>query len=537
MLRTLLICFISVWMLAQAPDPGASQPPAPQAPASQVVKLPSGALVTFRDQPLFKVQGLSSQFSPEARAKAIQGRLERILEDPLQSMPKLALVEAENASEIFCGETLLMIVTEEDAKAENASRQELAKKRLEQLDVLLASQTWTARLRRTALIAFYALLVTLGGAIVWRALGIGMAQARKKVQSIDPERFPHFKIQNLELISESAMRSLTLKALGFVHALGVILLGYVYLSIVFSFFPATRGLAYKLFSLLWHPFKGVLEGFIDYLPKLFFIIVIIFVTRYILKGIQLIFKGIDSGLLKFNHFHTDWSEPTYKLVRIFVMAFALVAAFPYLPGSGSEAFKGISLFFGLVFSLGSSGAVSNAVSGVLITYMRPFKVGDVICAGETTGCVVEKSLLVTRIRTPKNVDITIPNALLLNAQVQNYSEQAATKGLILHTTVTIGYDVPWRQVHELLIAAAAATPDVLSDPKPFVLQTSLDDFYVSYQINAYTQNPGRMAGILSDLHTQILEKFNAAGVEIMSPHYRANRDGSPITIPAKTEGA
>lgn len=214
-----------------------------------------------------------------------------------------------------------------------------------------------------------------------------------------------------------------------------------------------------------------------------------------------------------------------------MIALALVVAFPYFPGSGSEAFKGISLFMGIIFSFGSTGMVGNVVAGVMITYMRPFQIGDRIAVGDTVGDVVEKSLLVTRLRTIKNVDVTIPNSTLLGAQVQNFSANARDRGLILHTTVTIGYDAPWRTVHALLIGAAKATPGILEEPAPFVLQTSLDDFYVSYQINAYTKDPARMAGIYSDLHANIQEKFNEGGVEIMSPHYRAARDGNQTTIP------
>jgi small-conductance mechanosensitive channel len=206
--------------------------------------------------------------------------------------------------------------------------------------------------------------------------------------------------------------------------------------------------------------------------------------------------------------------------------------FPYLPGAGSDAFKGVSLFVGVLFSLGSSGAVGNIVAGVVLTYTNAFRVGDRVQIGETVGDVVERTMLVTRVRTIKNVDITIPNGTVLASQVINFTTQAADRGLILHSTVTIGYDVPWRQVHELLIAAAGATENVLAEPAPFVLQTSLDDFYVSYQINAYTELPAVMAQTYSLLHQNIQDRFNEAGVEIMSPHYGALRDGNQATIPA-----
>jgi small-conductance mechanosensitive channel len=173
------------------------------------------------------------------------------------------------------------------------------------------------------------------------------------------------------------------------------------------------------------------------------------------------------------------------------------------------------------------------VAGVVLTYTRAFLVGDRVRIGDTEGDVVRRSLLVTKVRTIKNVEITIPNGTVLASPIINFTTHAATHGLILHTTVTIGYDAPWRRVHELLIAAARATEHVLQDPAPFVFQTSLDDSYVSYQINAYTDRPAVMADTYSLLHQNIQDQFNRAGVEIMSPHYKALRDGNRVTIPAE----
>jgi small-conductance mechanosensitive channel len=211
--------------------------------------------------------------------------------------------------------------------------------------------------------------------------------------------------------------------------------------------------------------------------------------------------------------------------------FALVVAFPYLPGGKSDAFKGVSIFIGVLLSLGSGSAMGNIVSGVVLTYMRPFRVGDRVQIADTIGDIIDKSLLVTRLRTIKNVEVTIPNSAILNGQVINYSAMAQTPGLILHTTVTIGYDAPWRTVHELMSSAALATEGILSEPRPFVLQTALNDFNVSYEINAYTHRPNEMTRLYSALHANIQEKFNAAGVEIMSPNYLALRDGNTVTLP------
>ena len=224
-------------------------------------------------------------------------------------------------------------------------------------------------------------------------------------------------------------------------------------------------------------------------------------------------------------------QPTYKIVRFMVLAFVLVVIWPFLPGTGSEAGKGVSLFLGALFTLGSSSAVANMVAGTVLTYTRAFRIGDRIQLGDTVGDVIEKTLLVTRVRTIKNVEITVPNALVLSGHIINYSAVAKKGGLILHTTVTIGYDAPWRKVHELLVAAARATENVLETPAPFVLQTSLDDFFVSYQLNAYTDQAAVMARTYSDLHQNIQEKFSGGGVEIMSPHYAALRDGNRTAIP------
>jgi small-conductance mechanosensitive channel len=209
----------------------------------------------------------------------------------------------------------------------------------------------------------------------------------------------------------------------------------------------------------------------------------------------------------------------------------LIVIFPYMPGSDSPIFKGVSVFVGVLFTFGSAGALGNIVAGLVLTYMRAFKLGDRVKIGEVTGDIIGRTLLVTRIRTIQNEIISIPNSTVMSNHAINYSTDSAVNGLIIHTTVTIGYDAPWRQIHQLLIDAALATPMIDTEPKPYVLQTSLDDYYVSYRINAFTKEPNRQAIIYSHLHENIQDKFNEAGVEIMSPHYKALRDGNSITIP------
>ena len=212
--------------------------------------------------------------------------------------------------------------------------------------------------------------------------------------------------------------------------------------------------------------------------------------------------------------------------------FMIVVIFPYLPGSDSPVFQGVSVFLGFLFTFGSAGSLSNIIAGLVLTYMRLFKMGDRVKIGSISGDVIEKNMLVTRVRTTKNEIISIPNATVMNSHTINYSSDAPEKGLIMHSTITIGYDIPWRKMEEVLIKAALKTPLLLEDPAPFVLQTSLDDFYVSYQINAYTREPNKQATIYSNLHANIQDFCNEAGIEIMSPHYRAARDGNQSTIPA-----
>jgi small-conductance mechanosensitive channel len=339
------------------------------------------------------------------------------------------------------------------------------------------------------------------------------------------------KVKNLEVISEERILEQFRFGIKIFKFFISIIIAYFFFTILFSFFSFSQDWASTLVSYIITPLKSVLDSFVGFLPNLFTIIVIVFVTRYVLKFIKFLFNEIERGTIFFPKFPSEWAEPTYKIVRFLLFAFAAIVIFPYLPGSNSDAFKGVSVFLGIMFSIGSSSAIANIVAGVVLTYMRPFKIGDRVKIADTMGDIIEKTLLVTRVRTIKNVDISIPNAMVLGSHIINFSSSAKDKGLILHTSVTIGYDVHWKKVHELLLSAAKQTENTLTEPSPFILQTSLDDSYVSYELNVYTEKPGIMAKIYSELHQNIQDKFNEAGVEIMSPHYSAVRDGNSTAIP------
>lgn len=343
------------------------------------------------------------------------------------------------------------------------------------------------------------------------------------------------KIQHLEVVSAERVRQ-TLHALnhGGRFAVELALLG-LFAARILNLFPEAQPAARELRVSVAGPLLVIGQAMVDYLPNGLQIVIILLVTRYGLKLIHLFFHAIDAGIIVLPDFYPEWAEPTYKIVRLLVFVFIPFLIIPLLPGANSQFFDEITFFIGLLVSLGSTSVIKNMTAGIVLTYTRAFQIGDRVRIGEVSGDVLEKSLFVTRIQTIKNEQIAMPNGAVLDSNIVNFSALAADKGLILHTSVTIGYDVDWRQVHSLLIDSALATPHILSDPKPFVLQTSLDDYYVAYEINAYTDLPNQIAGTLSALHQHILDSFHEAGVEIMSPSYSALRNGSDIAIPPQRE--
>ena len=382
---------------------------------------------------------------------------------------------------------------------------------------------------------FDLLLVAIATIILFKVFGwvkAGFNLVAGRIESEREKSLKGFKFQRVEIFTASQLTSFLLGVNKYVRYGVNILLVFAYLTGVFSVFPQTRGVVMKMLASIFDIVQSAWQGLMDYLPSLLNLIVIIFATYYLLKFMRFIFHEIEKGTITFAGFHADWALPTYQMMRFVVIAFALVVAFPFLPGSGSPAFQGVSVFVGLLFSLGSTSVVANIVSGVVLTYTRSFRMGDRVKIADTVGDIIEKGLLVTRIRTIKNVEITIPNSMVMGSHIINYSTVSQEHGLILNTTVTLGYDIPWRLIHETLIKAAQTTPGILPEPRPFVLQTSLDDSYVSYELNAYTNQPNRMAVIYSELHQNIQDFCNEAGIEILSPLYGALRDGNPSTIPA-----
>ena len=301
-----------------------------------------------------------------------------------------------------------------------------------------------------------------------------------------------------------------------------IVLLYITLPIIFSLFSPTRNLSSVLFGYILNPIRDIIFSAVAYIPNLIKIIIFILITHYSLKALKYFADQIEKGRLKIPRFYAEWAAPTYRISQVLLWAFTVAFVYPYLPGSDSGAFQGVSVFVGVIFSLGSTTAIGNLVAGLVITYMRPFKLGDRVKIKDITGFVVAKNLMVVRLKTHKNEYVTFPNLIILGSNIINYntSSDEDEEGLIIFAEVTVGYSVQWQTVHDILINAALITDHVQKKPKPFVLQTQLDDFYACYQINCYTKEVSRVPLIYTLLYENIQNGFRESGLDLTSAHYR-----------------
>ncbi|MFD0764622.1 mechanosensitive ion channel family protein [Mucilaginibacter lutimaris] len=488
-------------------------------------------VIPFRDT-LFYIFTRQGSFTARDRAEAISNRIAKLSDIFAFKTDSLKLAKAEQTTDILFRDQLLISISDQDALWQNTSRDQLANSIRTKIGIAVIAHQQETRWQTIMLESFLALLVI----VVTVLLIYGIRKLFNWLQIRLMKQTGWFnkgiRLKNYELLNAENELAAIKKVLTLVKWAVILLVIYLALPILFGIFPFTKDVSDTLLNYLISPLKKIVHAIWAYIPNLMTILVLIVVFRYVLKFFKFITTEIEHGQLNVPGFYSDWANPTYQIIRVLVLAFMLIVIFPYLPGSDSGVFKGVSVFMGVLFTFGSAGALSNVVAGLVLTYMRAFKIGDRVKIGEVTGDVIEKTILVTRVRTIQNEIISIPNSTVMGNHTINYSSDAPVNGLIVHTTVTIGYDVPWRDVHQLLIDSALATPMIEAEPKPYVLQTSLDDYYVSYRINAFTKEPNRQAVIYSALHANIQDHFNKAGVEIMSPHYRALRDGNATTVPS-----
>ncbi|MCC8408033.1 mechanosensitive ion channel family protein [Mucilaginibacter sp. UR6-1] len=490
------------------------------------------AVQPFRDT-LFSIYLKQGSFTAKDRAEAVQHRLILLADNYRFSADSLKISEAEQTTDIVYGDELIMSVSDMDALWQNTSRSKLAQKLRATIGhavVINRDETSIQTLVKEGLLALLVIAVLslliyfINRLFRWFTgkLALNERVSKKGVH-----------IRNYQLLTPARQLGLINTAIGLVRWVVILITVYFALTILFSIFPFTRDISAALLGYILSPLRKIGEAIWNYIPNLITIIILVVVFRYVLRFFNFIKLEIERGQLTIPGFYADWANPTYQIIRVLVLAFMIVVIFPYLPGNESPIFKGVSVFVGVLFTFGSAGALGNVVAGLVLTYMRAFKIGDRVKIGEVTGDIIEKNLLVTRIRTIQNEIISIPNSTVMSNHTVNYSSDATHKGLIVHTTVTCGYDVAWREVHKLLIEAASRTPLLEKEPLPYVFQTSLDDFYVSYRINAFTKSPNKQALIYSDLHANIQDVFNEAGIELMSPRYNAVRDGNTTAIPAE----
>ena len=489
------------------------------------------AVIPFSDTVIVIYTRIGSSNASE-RAQTITHKIRKMYENDMFNKDSLIMVKNESGYDIAYKDEIIMSVTEYDSKWYNENPEKIAGICLTKIrDSVLHEKekmSFTNILKRIGL----AVLVILIIGILMYLINILFRRSAKLITESRKTYFSGIKIGNINILNPHQHKKFLLKINAVLRFIVKLIVIYFSLPVLFSIFPSTKSYAETLISWVLTPAGKIVNGIIDFLPNLVTIGVIYIFTHYAIKSLKYVADEIESGDISLKGFYKDWTKPTFNILKFILYAFMLVLIFPYLPGSDSDAFKGVSVFIGILFSFGSTSAITNIVAGLVITYMRAFQIGDIIKIGDVMGIVMEKTLLVTRVKTIKNEDISIPNATVLSSHTINYTANSKNPGLIIHTTVTIGYDVPWKKMHEALINAALRTELILKEPKPFVLQTSLDDFYVSYQINAYTQAADMQAVVYSDLHANIQDCCNEAGIEIMSPHYRNMRDGNMTTIPA-----
>jgi small-conductance mechanosensitive channel len=531
-----LVCLLlgSVTGLSIAQEPKGS--PAKTAVQSNADLAPaeySPAPVEIDGRPIFLVYGAVGGLSPDERAGNIK---RRILDFAKQREIPAGTVHIEDRgpwTEILAGDKPMMDVSEYDARNAGRPRSDLASEYAEIIRRTVTAyrqvHSWDNLVRAWIYTAITSagLSLSLLFLVRLRRMLRSRIQRWTEARDVTDVRRTVFS-RSLQYLGRS---SLAIARLLF-WVLLIALLN-VYVTLLLSFYPATRYNSNRIINWIFSQIADFASAVAAYLPNLLVVAAICLVAYYLIRLDGYIFAEIREGRLKPKSFYPEWAEPTAKLVRLLILVATAIVAFPYLPASNSPAFRGISVFLGILLSLGSTSSVAHAVAGTILTYMRSFSVGDFVKIGDTVGVVMERNLLVTRIRTQKQEVVTIPNGSVLGGVVVNYSAEARNNGVVFHTKVSIGYNAPWKEVHDLLVAAALSTRDVLKDPHPFVLQSSLDDFYVSYELNAFTAHPQNMQFIYSDLHQNIQDRFNEGGIEINSPHYASIRDGNRMAVPVQ----
>ncbi len=526
-LKEILLLGLTLFLVAIACPLTYSQPN--QAPAQLYV---DQAPVMLGKQTIFVLENGVGLFSVQERAQAVSHRIVSLANAPTFQADSIRIKTQSNGTKILADDQVILTVTPADVQAVGQTQQALAQRYRQQ--IIAAIEEDRARFfkgdPRTSLPLIAA--ATVAVIVIFMILNRIFPRILSGLAAWQQARISAISVDGMELRPLNRIFKLSINALKFLRLATLLMVIFIYGTFVLSRFPQTARLAASIKQDFLTLLTDIWHKFLDSIPQLLMLALGIFICYMVIELTNSIFKALERGSLSIPGFYPEWASITSRLVNLLIIGFTLALLFPLLPGYQSNAFKGVSLFFGALVSFGATGTVSNMLAGIELTYSRSFKRGDIVKIGDFKGKVVDQRLLITRMRTIENEIITISNKQLLSNQIINYSSSAREYNapLMLHTTITLGYDIPLQDIHQALMAAAYATAHILHEPAPCVWQTSLDDFYVSYQLNAYTAQPILMYTIYSELIANILQKCDEAGIEILSPHYAALRDGNESTL-------
>ena len=478
-----------------------------------------GRPIVFEKDTLYYLYTSYGPYDIDTRVKYVEEKLKELYNDPYFVADSIKIKPAGDYLSVMYNDKTITGVSMVDALWENSSQTELAQRYANIIKNTIVKYKEQNSLKSVLIrLAELLLVLFIAFILVWAINRL--FDFLKKITLNSEHRFlTSIRIRNYNFIKKPGIVKVLVKLLAILRIVFLLFLLITIIPLIFDIFSSTQYLSKIIVQWISEPIKNVGIAIIGYLPHLFYIVIIAVITRYVLKILRFFALEIERGILKIKGFHPEWAHTTYVLARMMLWVLALVIMFPHLPGSDSDAFKGISIFLGVLISLGSSSAISNAIAGIVISYMRPFQVGDWIKSGEIIGAVIEKNALVTRLKTINNEDITIPNSAILSGATMNFTSIGKEIGLALNVQVKVRYDYSDNLVEELLIEAALKTNGISPKPHPYIFQISLSELNAVYELNAYTFHPENMYFIKSDLTKNIQSTFRQANIEIFSTQY------------------
>ena len=457
---------------------------------------------------------------PAHRVESVARKVTQIGKSLKLTTDSMHIFISEYTDDVMCGEVVIISVSDLDGLWNGMSRRDLAEEYLRILSAEIG--------RLHADYGLKAKLTGLGWAVFLIVVQVLFFMLTARfirylrhliVEGVDGRMKP-LVIKGYELMNIHQEKRILLFLTRVLQVFLILLQLFISLPLLFSIFPETEKFTWNMINYVWSPLRDMVVSIVRYFPNLVKIVVIVYVVRWVLKGLRHLSNEIAAERLKIDRFYQDWARPTYQIVRIFIIAFTLVVIWPWLPGSESGIFKGVSIFVAALFSLGSTTTIGNLISGIIITYMRPFLVGDFVRIGDQEGEVVEENAFVTRLRDIKGNLVTVPNNSILSQQTVNYTAAARDgKGSIVHSSFTFTYHVPRETVEAYLLEGAARCKLLEKNPKPFVLYTALEDFYTQYEINGYTKETARLFAVYSELHRNIIDVFHEHNLDPTSSHF------------------